>query len=267
MPFGLKNTPAIFQQMMNSVFNEKLNWDIVIYIDDTGIATEDVSKNVEVTRWVLQKMRDNRLFACPEKCKFLMSEMEWLGLWIMENGMEMDKHKIEAITNWPAPKNVKDIQTFLGFANFYQRFIKDFSRIVGPITNLLWKDVEFYWSKDCQESFDKLKNLFTSSPILIHHNPNKPSHVETDASGFAYGAILLQKAEDNKLHPVAFMSKSMTPAERNYNIYDKEMLPIVQAFKSWRHYLQGGKFPVRILTDHNNLKYFKKSQKLNPCQF
>lgn len=266
MPFGLCNAPAVFQRFVNHILHDLLDVSVINYLDDTMPATETREENVEITKEVLRRLRDNSLHCRPEKCEFFVNETDFLGLWITPEGVSMDKHKVEAIREWPTPKNVKDIQTFLGFANFYRRFIKDFARTSLPITALLRKESPWNWSKDCQAAFDTLRQLFTSAPVLIHHDPDRPSLLETDASGYAYGAVLSQKNNDGKIHPIAFMSKSMTPAERHYDIYDKEMLAIVRALTYWRQYLEGAKFPIQIITDHKNLEYFKTTQTLNHRQ-
>ncbi|KAG8929440.1 hypothetical protein FRC01_004339 [Tulasnella sp. 417] len=255
MPFGLKNAPAVFQRFINHVLHDLLDESVVDYLDDIMVATKGKAANLK-----------NYLFCNAKKCKFFVEETEYLGLWVSKDGVSMDKYKVDAIREWPVPKNVKDIQTFLGFANFCRRFIKDFAKLTQPITNLLRKEISWNWDDNCQRAFDSLKEKFTSAPVLVHHSPDKESKLETDASGYAYGAVLSQTADDGKTHPVAYMSKSMTPAERRYDIYDKEMLAIVRAFKYWRHYLEGGKFPIRILTDHKSLEYFKKAQTLNHRQ-
>jgi hypothetical protein len=239
MPFGLCNAPAVFQRMINEILHDLLDESVVNYLDDTLIATETKEENVKITREVVRRLRSHGLHIRPEKCEFFVAEIEFLGLIANENGISMDQHKVEAIQEWPVPRNVKDIQTFLGFANFYRRFIKDFAKISQPITNLLRKETPWNWDSACQDAFDTLKRYFTSAPVLSHHDPDKPSQLETDASGYAYGAVLSQKGNDGRYHPNAFMSKSMTPAERKYDIYDKEMLAIIKALQYWRHYLEG----------------------------
>lgn len=165
----------------------------------------------------------------------------------------MDKHKVEAVQDWPIPKTVKDIQTFMGFCNFYRKFIEGFSRICVPINKLLRKGEKWSWEEEQQLAFDTLKERFTTAPLLIWPDFNKPYIVEADASNFARGAILSQD-QDRELHPIAYISKSLTAAEARYNIWDKELLAILKAFQEWRHYLVGKKITVR--TDHKNLKTY-----------
>jgi uncharacterized protein Usg len=178
----------------------------------------------------------------------------------------MDKGKTKAIDEWPIPQKVQDIQVLLGFANYYQRFIEGFAHIVLPITNLLQKDTEWDWTLECQLAFETLKSKFTEAPVLVMPDPTKPQKIETDTSDYAYGAILSQLEEDGKWHPVAYLSKSFSPAERNYNIYDKELKGIIGALETWQHYLEGATHTIEIWTDHKNLEYFKHAHKLSRRQ-
>jgi hypothetical protein len=154
----------------------------------------------------------------------------------------------------------------LGFANYYRRFIEGFAHIVLPITNLLRKETEWDWTPECQLAFETLKSKFTEALVLVMPDPTKPQKIETDASDYAYGAILSQLEEDGKWHPVAYLSKSLSPAERNYDIYDKELKAIIGALETWRHYLKGATHTIEIWTDHKNLEYFKHAHKLSRRQ-
>ena len=178
----------------------------------------------------------------------------------------MDPAKLKAIMDWPTPKTLKHVQAFLGFGNFYRRFIKDFSKIARPLHALTRKDTPFQWSSACQQAFDNLKHAFTSAPVLTLPDHTRPFRLITDTSDFAIGAVLEQPDEINRWHPVAFLSKSMTDAERNYDIHDKELLAIIRSLETYRHYLQGAQHRVEIWTDHNNLTYFTTKQKLTRRQ-
>jgi hypothetical protein len=178
----------------------------------------------------------------------------------------MDPKKIEAILTWPVPCSVHDIQVFLGFANFYRRFIKNYSHLCTPITRLLRKDTKFNFDEDALVSFNALKSAFTTAPILQHFDPSKPSIVETDASDFAIAAVISQHDDNNILHPIAFHSRKLTPSELNYEIYDKELLAIITAFKEWRAYLEGSSHTITVFTDHKNLEYFASTKVLNRRQ-
>ena len=266
MPFGLTNAPATFQHLMNDVFREWLDDFVVIYLDDILIYSRNEEDHTEHVCKVLQRLLDNGLYAKLEKCEFDRERIDFLGFTISPKGLEMDQSKVESIQEWKTPASVHDIQVFLGFANFYRRFVNGYSKVISPLTKLLCKGVKFDWSIDCQEAFDRLKLSFCEAPILIHADLNKPFIVETDASGFAIGAILSQKGNDDLLHPVAFYSRKMTPAERNYEIYDKELLAVRVAFEVWRHYLMGAQHQVQVFTDHKNLEYFTTTRKLNGRQ-
>jgi hypothetical protein len=186
----------------------------------------------------------------------------FLGYVISLDGIFMDKLKVETIQCWATPSSVKDIQHFLGFANFYRRFIKGYSKITTPLTALTYKDKPFSWNPMAQAAFDTLKMAFTFAPILIHPDPTKPFIVEMDVF-FALGAILSQFGIDGLLHPVVFYSLKLTSAEINYQVYDKELLAIIMAFEQWRPYLAGAQHRVQVLIDHKNLLYFTTTRTLN----
>lgn len=157
---------------------------------------------------------------------------------------------------------MRALQEFLGFVNYYCKFVPGYSQKATHLFNLLRKDTEWNWIKTCQEAFKDLKKTLQSAPLLIQPDPTKPFFLECNALDFATGAVLSQKGEDNKLHPVAYLSKSMSSAERNYNIYNKELSAIVKAFKEWRHLLEGTETPVQILSDHKNLEWLKTTKEL-----
>src|ERR1700727_326825 len=177
---------------------------------------------------------------------------------LLKYEMKMDKQKVEAIMDWPSLKNLTNIREFLGFCNFYRRFVQGFSNIARPLHDLEKKDIKFEITTERVEAFNKIKKAIASAPVLAHANPEKPYILETDASNYAYGAILSQKQEGGKIHPIAFLLKSRSPAEKNYDIYDKEMLAVVKALQHWRQYLERSQHPISIITDHKNLEYWKQ---------
>ena len=266
MTFGLTNAPATFQHMMNDIFKDLIGVYVIIYLDDLLIFSEDESMHDEHVREVLRRLRENDLFCKPEKCKFRQSTVEYLGLLISQGNVSMDPAKVAAVVDWPTPKKLKDVQAFIGFANFYRRFIRDFSHIVRPLTNLAKKDSKWVWGPDQQHAFDELKRQFTTAPILAMPDLDRPFTIECDASDFATGAVLSQKGKDDLLHPVAFLSKSLNDAERNYEIYDKELLAIVRALDEWRHYLEGAAYKLDIVSDHRNLLYFAEARRITRRQ-
>lgn len=265
MPFGLTNAPAVFQHMMNDIFREYLDDFVVIYLDDILIFSKNEEEHKKHVRLVLEKLRERGLYAKLEKCLFHQTEMEFLGFIATTDGLKMDPKKVEAIVSWEVPKTVRDVQCFLGFANFYRIFIKNYSRIAAPLTRLTCKD-KLEWGPQAEKAFQDLKTTFTMAPILVHPDFAKAFYLETDASDFALGAVLSQMNVDGKLHPVAFYSRKFSAAEINYEIYDKELLAIVDSFQEWRHFLEGAAHPVTVYTDHKNLEYFMSARVLNRRQ-
>ena len=201
---------------------------VVIYLDDILIFSADPAKHEQHVRLVLERLRHHNLHAKPEKCQFHTDTTGYLGFIVSPKGVAMDPAKTKVIGDWPTPRNLKEVQSFLGFANFYRRFIDAYSRIVRPLTNLTQKDTPFQWSPPQEAAFQQLKSAFQSAPVLAHFDPDHQIIIETDASDFAIGTILSQlQPADNDIHPIAFHSRTMAPAERNYQIYDKELLAII----------------------------------------
>ncbi|XP_077137504.1 uncharacterized protein LOC143803164 [Ranitomeya variabilis] len=218
-------------------------------------------------RMVLERLRQNHLYIKLEKCEFHRTEIQFLGYVMSTQGISMDGSKTQAIKNWPVPKNVKEVQRFIGFANFYRRFIRNFSEVVSPITQLTRKASSFTWTPQAQEAFSSLKDKFTTAPILVHPNPELAFIIEVDASDCAIGAILSQRTgEKNVLHPCAFFSQRLSAAERNYDVGNRELLAIIAAFKEWRHLLQGAAQQIVVLTDHRNLEFIRSAKCLTPRQ-
>jgi hypothetical protein len=175
----------------------------------------------------------------------------------------MDPAKFATIQEWPVPRNVKDVQCFLGFANFYRCFVQGYSNIVAPMTQLTRKNIHFVWSEEYSQSFESLKQAFTTAPVLRHFDYDCEIIVETDASDNVSAGVLSQYDNDGILHPVAFFSKKHSPAKYNYKIYDKELMAIVWAFEEWRPELEGVLHPIQVLSNHKNLEYFMSTKLLN----
>ena len=265
MPFGLTNAPAAFQHFMNDVLRESLDHFVLVYLDDILVFSDSQEEHVQHVRSVLERLIAAKLYCAPEKCEFNVHRTEFLGFVVGENGVSMAEDKVNAVLAWPCPTRVKELQQFLGFANFYRRFISGYSRIITPLTKLLRKGSQWKFGDSETEAFDNIKNAFTHAGILKHFNPTLPTVIETDSSDYAISGILSQY-HDKLLCPVAFMSKKMNPAERNYEIHDKELLAVVTAVKIWRHYLEGLPAPFTILTDHQALQYFQTSKTLTRRQ-
>ena len=266
MNFGLTNAPATFQHMMNDLFRDLQGVYVIVYLDDILIFSKDRTSHTEHVREVLRRLKENDLFCKPEKCEFYRESVEYLGMIIGRGTVSMDPGKVEAILKWPAPQRLSDVQAFVGFANFYRRFISGFSKLAQPLTQLMRKDSPWTWSEQQQQAFDALKQTFTSAPILVMADMSKPFILEADASDYATGAVLSQRQSDGEVHPVAFYSKTLNSAERNYDIYDKELLAIIRALDEWRHYLEGGEHPIDIISDHKNLLYFATARTLTRRQ-
>ena len=213
-----------------------------------------------------KRLQDNDLFLKPAKCEFNKPKIDYLGMVIEEGKISMDPGKLRGIRDWPPPTTVKQTRGFLGFGNFYRHFIRSFSNLAKPLNDLLKKDQKFEWTDDCQRAFDNLKKHFTEEPVLMMPDQTKPFQIETDASKYATGAVLTPLDSNGDRHPVSFISKTFSPAERNYEIYDRELLAIIRALEEWRHHIQGSPHTTVVLSDHKNLTYYREAKKLNRRQ-
>ncbi|KAK3541980.1 hypothetical protein QTP86_009226 [Hemibagrus guttatus] len=241
MPFGLTNAPATgLKALINEVFRDLLGRGVITYINDILVYSASMEEHVIQVREVLARLQQHHLYVKLEKCKFHRSMVTFLGYVISHQGVEMDTVKVQAVTEWPEPSTMRELQRFLGFANFYRRFIRNYS---------------------------SLKDEFTTAPILRHPDPELPFVVEVDASCSGIGAVLSQRhGEPRKLHPCAFHSRKLTAAERNYDVGNRELLAIKAALEEWRHWLEGARHPFQVLTDHRNLEYLQGAKRLNPRQ-
>lgn len=208
MPFGLINGPASFQHYINDALRDYMDVFCTAYLDDILIYSNTLKEHKQHVRQVLQRLSEFGLQADIAKCEFHVHEVKYLGVIVGTNGIRMDPCKVSAVVNWPQPKNVKDVQSFLGFANFYRRFIKDFAKQATPLTKLTKKDIPFAWDETCARAFQDLKNAFRSAPILRHFDPDKPSTVECDSSDYVNAGCLSQPDENGILHLVAFWSST-----------------------------------------------------------
>jgi hypothetical protein len=259
LPFGLCNAPATFMYLMNELFKKHLDNFVIVYIDDILIYSKTKEEHAEHVRKVLDILRENKLYAKKEKCEMFCTNVSFLGHRVGADGIGMEKDKIDAILNWPAPTDVEQIQKFLGLSGYYRRFIKNFSAICSPISELLSKHVQFKWTERQETAFRTLKQAITSAPVLALPDSSIPYTVKCDASGFAIGAELSQLGK-----PVAYLSHKLSPAERNYSTHEKEQLAIITALREWRHYLLGTH--ITIETDHLSLKYLQTQPTLSQRQ-
>jgi transposase InsO family protein len=265
LPFGLTNGPATYQRYMNDVLFDYLDDFCTAYLDDILIYSEDPLKHQDHVKKVLQRLQDAGLQVDLKKCEFGVTRTKYLGFIISTSGLEVDPEKVSVVRSWTYPGSVKGVQSFLGFCNFYRRFIKDYGIIAKPLVHLTKNNVPFRFTRECEDAFDHLKHTLTSAPLLRHYQQNLPCLVETDASdGVVAGVLSQQHGED--WFPVAFFSKTMLPAELNYAVHDKEMLAIIRSFGQWRAELAGTAHQIRVVTDHKALEYFMTSKQLNARQ-
>jgi reverse transcriptase-like protein len=211
MPFGLTNGPANFQRFINDTFIDYLDDFLTAFIDDLLIYSNNELEHEEHVKRVLTRLREAGLQASINKCEFHVKRTKYLGFIVTTEGIEVDPEKTAVIQNWKKPSTVKGVQSFLGFCNFYRRFIKDYSRIARPLNRLTKANLPFQW--DSQTAFDELKKRLASAPVLRHYQPDLPTRIETDASDEVIAGVLSQQ-KGNDWHPVAYYSKSMSPQNK-----------------------------------------------------
>ena len=271
MFFGLTNSPATFQAMMNEIFIEELRegW-LSIYMDDILIHTgDDRQEHRGRIHQVLDKLRRHDLFLKPEKCQFEQEQVEFLGVVLRNGTIQMDPAKIDVVAKWPQPRTVRDVRAFLGFTGFYRYFIPNYSKIARPLIDLTKKATPFHWDAPQITAFETLRSLMCKKPILRQPNYDIPFFLATDASAYGVGAVLSQEGETNPRtknptqHPIAYYSATFTPTERNYDIYERELLAILKSLEHWRPHVAATKDPVTVLTDHANLTFWKNPKKVN----
>lgn len=204
---------------------------------------------------VFTRLRTAGLTLKRSKCVFVENDVHLLGHIVGTEGIKPDPAKLEAIRNFPTPRNVKGIQSFLGLCNYYHKFIENFSKTAKPLHTATRKDIPFQWTQELQNTFDELKEKMVNAPVLAHFNPNIGTELRTDALLQGLGAVLLQKGPDNELHPLAYASRTLTKAEKNYGISELEALGVVRSLGYMRHLIYGR--PVNIVTDHAAICYLK----------
>ena len=259
MPFGLTNAPAVFMALMNRIFQPYLDQFVIVFIDDILVYSPTEEEHAQHLSKVLQRLRDKKLYAKYDKCDFWLKQVAFLGHIIIEKGIQVDPAKVEAVTKWEPPRNVTEVRSFLGLAGYYRRFVEGFSKIAIPLTRLLRKDTKFEWDRGCQESFDRLKSLLTTAPVLALPKGRGGFEVYSDASNQGLGCVLMQHGK-----VIAYASRQLKTHETNYPTYDLELAAIVFVLKIWRHYLYGETFS--IFTDHKSLKHLMDQRELNMRQ-
>ncbi|KAK1654042.1 hypothetical protein QYE76_071847 [Lolium multiflorum] len=261
MPFGLCNAPATFQRCMSAIFHGFCESIVEVFMDDFSVYGNSFDNCLRNLDKVLQRCEETNLVLNWEKCHFMVNEGIVLGHKISERGIEVDRAKVEAIEKMPYPRDVKGIRSVLGHAGFYRRFIKDFSKISKPLTNLLQKDVPFVFDDDCKEAFETLKKALTTAPVVEPPDWNLPFEIMCDASDFAVGAVLGQRV-DKKLNVIHYASKTLDAAQRNYATTEKELLAVVFACDKFRPYIVDSK--VMIHTDHAAIRYLMTKKDAKP---
>ena len=254
MPFGLTNAPATFQRVMQLVV-AGLDGFCSVYLDDIVVFSRDINEHLEHLGQIFERLRQAGFKLRPKKCFFGKKEVRYLGHVISASGIATDGGKTRAVKEFPVPKNVKDLRSFLGLASYYRRFMQNFSRIAEPLYTLLRKGVEFEWNEERQKALDALKERLTTAPVLSYPDFTQPFILETDASYAGLGAVLTQeKMEKGHLRsrPIAYASRSLTPAERHYGVTELEALAVVWALRHYRVYCLG--YKTIVYTDHSALK-------------
>jgi hypothetical protein len=284
MFFGLTNSLATFQMMMNMIFQCEVQegW-FSIFMDDGIIYTKWWPSETEewhqqwhrkLVHQIFDILEQHDLYMKPERCAFKQEEMEYLGVIIGKGKMCMDLKKLMAVANYATPQNTMDVWPILGFTGYYWYFIQGYSQVTWPLLDLTKKTTLWHWGPDQEKAFITLKQLMCSAPVLIQPNFSKKFYLQMDASGYGMGAILSQEGNPDTftttlaqwhklvLHPIAYYSVTFTPTERNYHIYDRELLAIMKALAPWQQYLGWTKVPFTIMTDHANLQHWKSPQNL-----
>jgi hypothetical protein len=266
LPFGLTNAPATFQSLMNHILHPYLDKFVIVYLDDILIFSSSEQEHAHHLDLVLQLLEDNQLHAGLAKCAFGLDTVEFLGHVVSKDGIRPDPAKVAAVQDWPVPSNVHQMRQFLGLTSYYRKFIRHYSHMALPLTELTKERSPWQWRLAVeQRAFDALKEAISSAPTLVMPDPSRQYQVYTDASGFALGAVLLQDHGVGP-QPVAYISKKLSEAEQRYPNGDREMLAIVHALQQWRCYLEGAEFTVN--SDHLNHTWFaaKKAQNLSRRQ-
>lgn len=264
LSFGLCNAPGTFQRMMNRVlepFMKGTQRFVLVYLDDVIIFSQTDEEHQRHVREVLDALRNEKLYMNAKKCFFFQHEIEFLSHVVGNGKIQMDSTKIEAVLERPRPQNKTEVRSFLGLANYYRRFIKGYAKIVAPLNDLTSNN-DFVWTEQHESAFRELKTRLTEAPVLTLPDFQKEFKVMTDASNDAVGAVLSQKDEHGRDHPVAYASQKLTPTERKYPTRDKELYALVFALKQWRTYLYQQKFLAE--TDHQSLTYIRTSKELTP---
>jgi hypothetical protein len=260
MSFGLTNASAHFMYLMNSIFMLELNKFVMVFIDGILIYSRSMQEYEEHLRIVLQWLQERQLYAKFSKCEFWIKEVPFLGHMVLAEGITVDPIKVKEVLEWKSPTTVSEVRSFLGLAGYYRWFIPNFSKIAKPITELLKKGNKYVWSQACDEAFQHLRKLLTTSPVLAQPDTTKPFDVYCDASGTGLGGVLMQEG-----WVISYSSRQLRHHEEHYSTHDLELAAVVMALRMWHHYLLGN--AVHIYTYHKSLKYIFTQPDLNMRQW
>ncbi len=266
LSFELTNNSISFQQYMNDVLWDFLNDFCQAYLDDILIYSKIQKKHRQHVKMILDRLQDADLQIDIQKCEFNVEETIFLEIIVSEQDLCINSIKVKAIVNWTTFTNLKEVQDFVDFVNFYRRFIKNFSKLVKSFTQLTQKDTSFVWNKVCVEVFDNLKKQISSTSVLRHFDVKRQAILKIDAFNYVKDDILSQYNDENVLHSIVFYSKSMISAKCNYHIYDKKLLAIIRCFEHWRFKLEDTELFIQMFTDHQTLKIFMKNKQLTQRQ-
>jgi len=258
LSFGLTNAPAAFQREMNRIFGQ-LDF-VLVYLDDILVFSKDPEQHAEHLKQVLQLLRAEQLHAKMSKCSFFQPSVHFLGHVISAEGVHVDPRKISAIADWPRPKDVSQLRSFLGLGSYFKRFVQGYAKLTAPLVHLTSKRVQFVWGKKQDKAFCKLLWCLTNAPVLALPDPDAPYEVLCDACRYGLGAVLLQNQK-----PIAYHSYKLKEAELRYPVGEQELLAVITALKQWRCYLEGAKGGVTVVTDHKPNTYLD-SKPLYSCQ-
>ena len=260
LPFGVVNGPATFQRLMSKVLDGLIGQNCYVYLDDIVCFSPDIEQHISDLQEIFCRLRQAGLTVNAEKCQFACQEMKYLGHVVSSDGLKMDPEKVSTIVDYPQPRSVKELERFLGMVGWYQKFIPGFSDIAAPLHRLKKKGVAWDWTADCTLAFQTLKERLLSEPILGYPDEESRFAVHTDASNVGIGAVLTQQQQSG-IRTIAYASRSLSTAERNYSTTEKECLAVVWALEKWRPYLEGR--DCRVVTDHQALCWLFRKKKQN----
>ncbi|GBG83892.1 hypothetical protein CBR_g37762 [Chara braunii] len=259
LPFGLTNAPATFQRRMNDLFRPWLDRFVIVYLDDILVFSRTLQEHQGHLRQVLQKLREANFKINAKKCEWAKTQVLYLGHVLDGDGIKPEESKIAAIRDWPTPRTLTELRSFLGLANYYRKFVRNFSTIIAPLRRLLKKEAIWPWDKDCTSALKKLTRALIEYPVLKVADPSLPFVVTTDASQYGIGAVL-QHDDGNGYRHVDFMSARMPSEKVATSTYDRELYALRQALEHWKHYLLG----VKVYSDHETLRWLKTQAKMTP---